>query len=302
MSITAARIWTTLALFGVFAGVAVFAQEPQPTTQSPSGRTEAPADPPPPTTGDAKYAIDKRLTMFQKIRDDAIFPWADAGARHLEDATDDKLEERAYDEVLRHARQFTTAELEEHARRDVLPRDLYTNGRLDYKLDLIYFEGVVRTIRKARVSELLEASGVTDLYEAWMFPDGSQEAMCVYVTELPPGMTVPKDARDMVYHRVSVAGYYFKLLKYKSREADRAEPGEYRSRRAPVLIGRAFTLRDGDPTAGMIWRQAFLPLIVGGVALVAFTILGLAWYFRRGDAAVRREIDKKLTDNPFANE
>ncbi|QEL16881.1 hypothetical protein [Limnoglobus roseus] len=311
MSITAARPGTnrTARLFlglGLFACVSVAAlgqEPPQPTTQSPSGQTPTTPATAEPLAGASKYQIDKRLAMFQKIRDDAIFPWTDSGPRHLEDGPADQMEERAYDEVLRHARQFTTAELEEHARHDVTPRDLYTNGRLSYKLDLIYFEGTVRRVRKVPSTELLQASGITDVYEAWMFPDRTEEAVCIFVTELPPGMTVPTDLKYSVNYRASIAGYYFKLLRYESGEIDRtaAEVGQHKTRRAPVLMGRSLTLRDEGPTAGAIWRESVMPLVVGGVAMVAFTIFGLSWYFRRGDAVVRREIEKKLSDNPFSN-
>lgn len=303
MSKLAARcslIGLSLALLGGPAA-AQAPDPPPPTTQSPSGRVEAPppADPP---TGAAKYAIDKRLMMFQKIRDDAIFPWTDTEPRQLADLPDDQLEERAYDEVIRHARQFTTAELEQHARRDVQIKDLYTNGRLTYKLELLGFEGWLRRLRKAEPTETMKASGITDLYEAWVFPDGSADAaLCVFVTELPPGLAPQTSLKDTLSQRVSVAGYFFKLLRYESGMKSREEVGKNLTRRAPVLMGRSLTVLDEPAGAGTVWRESFIPLVVGGVGLVAFALFGLSWYFRRGDAAVRREIQNKLTNNPFAD-
>ena len=239
--------------------------------------------------------------MFAGIKDDAIFPWADTGPRHLEDALGDEMEERAYEEVLRHARQFSTAELEQHARRDLAIKDLYTNGRASYKLDLIYVEGWLKSLRKADPTKLLRESGVTELYEAWIFPSGGIDPVCVFVTELPPGLSPQAEVKQPVDRFVSAGGYFFKLLRYEANQPSRDKLGEHTTRRAPVLMARSLTVRDEPASAGVAWRQTFLPLVVAGVGAVAFAIFGLSWYFRRGDARVRREIDNKLTENPFAS-
>lgn len=281
------------------------AQTPEPptdelpplATESPSGPKSEPIQP----AGSDKYRIEKGLSMFAGIRDDAIFPWTDSGPRDLADAPADGMEERAYDEVLRHARQFTAAELEAHARRDVLPKDLYINGRLSYKLDLIRFEGRLLMLRKGFATEILKQSGITDVYEAWVFPEGSVEPICVFVTELPPGLTVPEKPQQTMNRWVAIAGYYFKTIRYEANQLSREEKGEHRIKRAPVLMGRSLTLLDEPESAGSMWRQSFLPLVVGGAAAVAFAIVGLSWYFRRGDVRVRRELERKFETNPFAN-
>jgi hypothetical protein len=280
----------TLAVCLLFAGRAA--------AQSPAGPPPAPPADPDPA---AKYRIEKGLAMFAGIKDDAIFPWADTGPRDLADALTDEMEERAYDEVLRHARQFSTAELEQHARRDLAIKDLYTNGRASYKLDLIFVEGWLKSLRKAEPTKLLRESGVTELYEAWIFPSGGIDPVCVFVTELPPGLTPQAELKQPVDRFVSVGGYFFKLLRYESNQPSKDKLGEHTTRRAPVLMARSLTVKDEPTSAGAAWRQTFLPLVVAGVGAVACAIFGLSWYFRRGDALVRREIDNKLTENPFAN-
>ncbi len=284
-----------------FAGPAL-AQEstddlPPLTQESPSGAAPAPAAP----TGAAKYRIEKGLSMFAGIRDDAIFPWADTGPRNLADTPADQMEERAYDEVLRHARQFTAAELEANARKDVAPKDLYQNGRLSYKLELIYFEGWLRRLRRAEPTEILKASGIADVYEAWIFPDGNIDPICVFVTELPPGLAPQERPTDTMNRWVSVGGYYFKTMRYESNQLSREVKGEHLTRRAPVLMARSLTLQDEPESAGTAWRQSFLPLVIGGAATMALAIIGLSWYFRRGDAAIKKELDRNLTTNPFEN-
>lgn len=282
------------------------AQTPEPppddlppiTTESPAGPQPEPQIP----KGADKYRIEKGLSMFAGIKDDAILPWTDTGPRELADAPADRMEERAYDEVLRHARQFTTEELEAHARRDILPKDLYTNGRLTYKLDLIYFEGRLLMLRKGFVSEILRQSGVTDVYEAWIFPNGSIEPICVFLTELPPGLSVPASPNQTLNRWVAIAGYYFKTMRYEANQLSREEKGEHRIKRAPILMGRSLTLLEEPESAGMSWRKSFMPLVVGGAAIMAFTIIGLSWYFRRGDNRVQQELNRKLETNPFTNE
>jgi hypothetical protein len=267
------------------------------TKESPSGK---PVEPPAPT-GAAKYRIEKGLSMFAGIRDDAIFPWADSGPRDLTDAPGDELEERAYDEVLRHARQFPVAELEANARRDVATKDLYTNGRASYKLELLYFEGWLRRLRRAEPTEILKASGIADVYEAWIFPDGNIDPICVFVTELPPGLAPQARPTDTLNRWVSIGGYYFKTMRYESNQLSREAKGEHVTRRAPVLMGRSLTLQDEPAGAGAAWRESFLPLVIGGAAVLALAIIGLSWYFRRGDAAIQKELERNLTANPFAN-
>lgn len=284
-----------------FAGP-VLAQEstdelPPLTKESSAGAAPAPVAP----TGAAKYRIEKGLSMFAGIRDDAIFPWADTGPRNLADSPADQMEERAYDEVLRHARQFTAAELEANARKDVAPKDLYQNGRLSYKLELIYFEGWLRRLRRAEPTEILKASGIADVYEAWIFPDGNIDPICVFVTELPPGLAPQERPTDTMNRWVSVGGYYFKTMRYESNQLSREVKGEHLTRRAPVLMARSLTLQDEPEGAGTAWRQSFLPMVIGGAATMALAIIGLSWYFRRGDAAIKKELDRNLTTNPFEN-
>ena len=177
---------------------------------------------------------------------------------------------------------------------------MFTNGRASYKLELVHFEGSLRMLRKAEPTEILKQSGITELYEAWIFPGGI-DPVCVFFTELPPGLTPQATPNEPINRWVSVGGYFFKLLKYESNQISKSVKGEHQYRRAPVLMARSLTIREEPISSGAAWRETFLPLVVGGVGAVAFAILALSWYFRKGDQAVQREIEKNRTQNPFAN-
>lgn len=250
----------------------------------PQESAAAPADP---------YRIDKDRLIFTSVRDDAPFPT---------DGTN-QAEYEAYATVLLHARQFPTADLERHARRDVTFRDLYLPVRRDYRLDLIYFEGRLKQLRRTEPTAALKEAGVKDLYEGWLFPRDEWNPVCVVVTELPPGLEPQKDLKaDEMNRWVGFAGYSFKLLQYESRQADPKNPGRNVFRRAPVLLGRSVTpLAETQTGSDDPWVSTFLPAVVAGFGGVAVLILVLTWYFRRGDRVVRAAVDARHERNPFAD-
>jgi hypothetical protein len=250
------------------------------------GRSVTPAERPAPS-----IALDGNLRVFKLIQDDA--PIARTAANWEEAA--------AWDRVVRHARQFSPAELEAAARRDLTFADLFEPGRASYRLDLIYLEGRLLRVKAVPVGDRLKAAGVPTLYEAWLVPKGEPRGnpVCLIVSELPPGLE-PTPAGELTSRWVGFAGYYFKLLRYESAEADPKNPAKNVWKRAPLLIGRTVTPRDGgEPDGPGTWVGWFAPLLAGGLALVGGAGLALAWWFRRGDRAARAAVANARTGNPF---
>jgi hypothetical protein len=73
-------------------------------------------------------------------------------------------------------------------------------------------------------------------------------------------------------------------------------------RRAPLLIGKSVTV---VPTSvrspGADWHGTFVPALLiglGGLSAIGF---GLAWWYRRGDRAVRAVLAGRAQQNPFAS-
>ena len=123
--------------------------------------------------------------------------------------------------------------------------------------------------------------------------------MCVLTTELPPGLEPQADLRAGMDRPVAFAGYSFKLFHYESREAHPADPTRNQVRAAPVLMGRSITPLPEPPGARDRWLTIFLPAALIGTGGLALVIVGLTWYYRRGDRAVRAVVEARRDQNPF---
>ncbi len=238
-----------------------------------------------------KYKIDADRFQFAQVRDGVP----------VRSEAENRDEYESYNDVLLHARQFPADELEQHADRDVTFADLLGKTRNDYRFKLLYFEGRLKRLRRTEPTRPLAAAGVTDLYEGWVFPRNGTDPMCVLTTELPPGLASGPDDFEPA-RPVAVAGYFFKVIAYDAAEKDPKDPTRQRRRLAPLLMARSFTpLPTPDADGGRAWRTGFLPGMLGVMAAVAAVVLGLTVWFRRGDRAARRALDRH-DRNPFAGE
>ncbi len=237
--------------------------------------------------GDDPTALDKNLRVFRLIKDDAF----------IAKGEDNWEEVSAWNRVLLHARRFMPDELEKHANGDVRFADLFLDGRRDYKLDLVKFEGRLILLNKAKPSEKLLAAGIDTAYEGWIVPKNEPRGnpICVFFTDPPEGV----EPTGRVNKWVSFAGYSFKLLRYKSGERDEKDPNRNVIKRAPLLLGRGVIGRpDPDAPTTLSWGSfATSALIVVGGLIVSG--IALTWWFRRGDRRARRELDSHRAKNPF---
>lgn len=239
----------------------------------------------------APYQIDKDRFIFGQIEDDAPFRTEENNPSEYE----------AYNTILLHARQFATADLERHARRDLTFKDLFLPVRREHRLELVYFEGRLRQLRRIEPTRILKDAGVHDLYEGWLFPRDEMNPICIVITELPPGLEPQTNlATDELDRWVSFAGYSFKLLQYESRQVNPRDPSRNVFRRAPVLLGRSVTLLpEPEPPPSSGWLTTFLPAALAGIGGIALTIVILTLYFRRGDRAVHSRVAARRDENPF---
>lgn len=197
----------------------------------------------------ARVPIDKDRAIFTGTRGkDGVVRGGIQDDRPLASEKQNADEYQALTAVVLHANQFTAADLEPLARRDLTPDDLrYGSVRDNYRLDLIRFEGKLTKARRIRATRALEETGLTELTEVWLVPDDESpgNAVCLLLTgwpaELPklPEITAGQAAGESVTldHWASAAGYSFKLMTYPGPDADPKTPTGRGWLKAPLLIG-----------------------------------------------------------------
>ena len=241
-----------------------------------------------------KYRLDTDRLQFDRVNFE--------GRIASEDQNRDEF--AAYCDVLLRARQFTAAELASAGDRLVTFRDLVQrepSGKA-YQFQLLTFDGRLKSARPFPAPKPLIEAGVPTIYECWLLTHRSNNPVCVLATELPAGLAPSAAYPDS--KPVTVGGYFFKLLHYDTQIPDTAQPGGREVRRAPLLMARAVEVTPEPVVAqsGAAWRGVFLPGVLGLLGVLAVCAVGLTLYFRRGDRAVRAEIEARRSRNPFAPE
>ena len=273
--------WLILVALGSGSASAVVAQT---RSTHPSAPIEAKA-----ADGDrkAKFQFDKDRRFLKNVKD--LTP--------IRGQADDHDEYDAYNELVLHTHQFTTAELQGAARLDVSYGDLFSKGREDYRFELIKFQGRLKRLRKIEANEYLKDNGIKELYEAWVVPNNDNNPMCIVLTEKPEGLEPNLEYNPS--YRVTATGFFFKLFEYQSQEPSEKTKGGFLTRRAPLLMGKSIAVQPvEDNDGGGPWREVFLPALLTGLGLFTVFALGVTWYFRRGDRRSIKILEAKK-GNPF---
>ncbi len=232
-------------------------------------------------------AFDKDRRFVQNVKD--LTP--------LRGEADDHDEYDAYNELVLHANKFTVSDLHDAARLDVSYGDLFAKSRADYRFELIQFSGRLKRLKKIEPNNYLKENGVTELYEAWIFPANGTDPLCWILTEKPAGIE-PREEYNPSYP-VKGSGYFFKLFEYQSKEPSEKTKGNFLTRRAPLMVSKSLTVGPaGDNDGGGPWREVFLPVLLTSMCLFTFFVFGVTWYFRRGDRRSIRILESKKA-NPF---
>ena len=171
-------------------------------------------------------------------------------------------ENEAWCEVIRHAKSFSTRDLEEFAQRDLTRDDLLGYGPLPqaYRVKLLRFEGRITRVRRIAADPSLQDSGTKEVYEAELvaFDDPPNETMSVVFTELPPLLAElaqkPEEQWVEVNKDAVAAGYFFKV------KQDRLiQPGKVPDK-VPVLIGKSITFLTEQPPASAMGVNSRIPI------------------------------------------
>jgi hypothetical protein len=153
--------------------------------------------------------------------------------------------------------------------------------------EVVHLEGRLALLRRWRVPAFLRRKGLEDAYEGWVFGPGSNP-YCVVFTDLGPGLKVG----EQLDVPVKFDGYFFKTFRY---------PANKKQRLAPLLVGRA--LRPAFPAHRAKLGGAFsvgfvvvLTALVGGTIVL---VVGLGWWFRRGDRKLRARLARTHPEPVF---
>jgi hypothetical protein len=194
-----------------------------------------------------------------------------------------------YARILALARNTSNKAMRANSRRDVTTSHLMTEPAF-HRGRVIFFEGHVYLVNRYEPPPP-PPDGVTervsDLYEAWIFPDtmGAQ-AVCVVFTEWPAGLPRSLLGKGRLKEgvRVQVAGYFFKLYGYDTK--DRTQP----LKKAPLLVAHTITPA-GKPPAPFAettaWVKPIIYLIPSMLVALIFLVVGLTYYYRRQDQLLR---------------
>lgn len=257
-------------------------------------------------TAQSRYEFDGNRAVYKGILDFTSLKDGDRAA-----------EVTAYNDLVRHARQFDPKELvaaateiplTEYVRRTFTrvpskipgapPEQRLVMERGDLRFKLLKVNGLLKRVVPIPVSDELRAAGITTLYEMWVVQqDTSEPTVCAVATELPPGIVPSPDLNPS--RPVVVAGFFLKVIRYPSGII--GKDGKPQAAYAPLFFCR--TVVETAPPAfdgGGNWRTVFLPAILTGLGLLTVLFLGLTWWFKASDRGSKRVIEGRRV-NPFAD-
>src|SRR5262249_2178178 len=143
-------------------------------------------------------------------------------------------ESRAYDYVVRYAKDVPLASFKDAARTDVTFAQLLGSEANKFRGEVVHVQGRLKRIRDIGPTPALEADGLKHLYEAWIFSEAYRGySYCCLLTELPTNIPVGEELNE----KVSFDGYFYKIYRFRAGDT---------TRRAPLMIGRSIVLRQDE--------------------------------------------------------
>lgn len=238
-------------LLGLLVGtghIAATAGTAQPPTD-PGLDDRSPLPPNNPKAAAERFRFPNRdAAIYQGRRDDAGSLIPDTGVvdfKPLASQKENADEYLAWTTVVRWAGQFTAAELEDHAARDLTRDDLLGPPRIAARLSVpIRFDGTLTKVRRVPATRALQELGTAEVYESLLVPHAEPptDVVSMVFTELPAALVAlrehPAGEWMDVNRLAAAAGYFFKV-----KQDAGAAP-------VPVLVGKSVTLMtDAPPSA-----------------------------------------------------
>jgi hypothetical protein len=146
-----------------------------------------------------------------------------------------------------------------------------------YRGKVVHVEGPLRQLRRFEAPAYLQARGISHLYEGWVVNRTKpRRPWCLLFTDLPDGFRVG----EQVDYQVTFDGYFFKKYKYRAGDKDFY---------APQVVGRALAQPVRKSSAGT-FSTVFVVALTALVGGIIGLVVGLSWWFRRGDRRVRTRL------------
>jgi hypothetical protein len=241
-------------------------------------------EPPPPPRVTPTVAIKQDLSAFE-IRD----------REKMGTMEDNPGEAIAYCHLVVEASRTPLEAFRKGARRDLTYRHLF-NYSARYRGEVVHLEGRIMRINAFPAPQRLQADGIEQLYEGWIFDALNKGAnpLVVVFTELPEGLAL----RDIDYYQhrednhVAFDGWFFKVLRYTAAKGDYGSP--LLIGRSPVRIGAPNSADSEDTGFGKMLMVLFMATVGGTLALGA----GLLFWYGRSDRR-HRKLVSPLHQLPF---
>jgi hypothetical protein len=194
----------------------------------------------------------------------------------------------AFSNVLVTAHKMPNEALKKGARKDATYAH-FMNQSEKYRGELVHVKGTLARVRRFDPSRFSKPEGITAEYEGWIYDPKSYGAnpMCIYFTDLPSGVEVG----EKLNIPVAFDGYFFKRYRYQT--GGKTKTGENAWRDAPLLIGRTVEVGAFDTTPvqqGITTNRDMITAFLGLLVVTMSLALGIAYFYRRGDRAIRTRI------------
>jgi hypothetical protein len=194
----------------------------------------------------------------------------------------------AFSNVLVIAHKMPNEALKKGARKDVTYAHLMKQCE-KYRGELVHVEGTLARVRRFDPSRFSKPEGITAEYEGWIYDPKvyGSSPVCIYFTDLPSGVEV----KEKLNVPIKFDGYFFKRYRYKT--AGQSKTGGDAWKDAPLLIGRTVEIGAfdvGPVQQGITTNRDMITAFLGLLVVTMSLALGIAFFYRRGDRAIRSRI------------
>lgn len=240
--------------------------------------------------------LDKQLPQFTAVKDDAPFRYRGKEMTSIKaiEAADEEL--KAYEYTIEFVANKSPELLRKYSDKKVPWGNLYGDIRHDYLRELLHFEGKLIFLAPFKATpNLQKQEGLQTLYEAWLYPKGSPELVCLVVKEIPPGIEPGEDLNVWV----AFDAYYFKFMRYESRQEkakDAQGGGKHQWRQAPLFIGRGFTKVELQEVETSFFSGGMFYGVAGALLVLIAVGAALSMWFRRGDRAIKQASQRRIQE------